>query len=90
MQFLTNAVRPSIASTGCVGSPLSEGQTAQSGEARPGDRSVFSGEISAREVTASDFSLQLPDAMMDGTLYRFPLIHFSGRPFHYFEDACLR
>jgi len=51
---------------------------------------VFSGEISAREVTASDFSLQLPDAMMDGTLYRFPLIHFSGRPFHYFEDACLR
>ncbi len=60
------------------------------GRAPAGDRSVYEGDISAYQVTANDFSLQLPDAVVNGNPFRFPPIHFSGRQFRYVQEACLR
>ena len=60
------------------------------GAAPAGDRSVFEGEFSVNGVTAQAFSMQFPDAVVNGVPYRLPPLHFSGRPFRYFQDACLR
>jgi hypothetical protein len=61
-----------------------------SGSAPAGDRSVYEGDVSAPGFAATAFSLQLPDALIDGVPYRFPPIRYRTRRLTWFQDACLR
>ena len=60
------------------------------GNAAAGDVSHYSGSFNSPARGAKAFTLQLPDAVVDGTPYRFPPIRYSARPLTYFQDACLR
>ena len=60
------------------------------GSAPAGDRSVYEGDLSAHGFSATAFSLQLPDAVVDGVPYRFAPIRYSARRLTWFQDACLR
>lgn len=64
--------------------------TPMAGIAPPGQRSTYLGDFDWRRPAAQAFTVQLPDAVVNGQPYRFAPIRFSVKPYSYFEDACLR
>ena len=60
------------------------------GKSAAGDVSYYSGSLNSSPPDPKTFTLQLPDAVVDGKPYRFPPIRYSARPLSYFQDACLR
>jgi hypothetical protein len=60
------------------------------GSAPAGETSRYSGSFDSSSPGAKAFTLQLPDAVVNGKPYRFPPIRYSARRLTYFQDACLR
>ncbi len=60
------------------------------GNSAAGDTSRYSGSFNSSPPDPKAFTLQLPDAVVNGKPYRFPPIRYSARQVTYFQDACLR
>ena len=60
------------------------------GNANAGDASRYSGSFNSSPPDSKTFTLQLPDAVLNGRPYKFPPIRYSARRVTYFQDACLR